>query len=439
VRKHRKTAKKVMRGGWGKKNIYYGILCDSIPMIMDSKSLPGRGIELEYILPIFIIVMYGDDLFLFFNKNITSQEITTILKSILGINQEVTLTLDPPIELPAVLVDAPPQPVGSTPQPVGSTPQPVDAPPQPVGSTPQPVGSTPQPVGSTPQPVGSTPQPVGSTKQTSDAPPYKGTPISNINDIEKIYNWSLSDADNTNSPSKLLLETIFRDYVDPFQHIISKRFIMLKGKRMYMIGNKTFENDIYSGEVSDTIPLDKINDKSLTKHKITSPTSDVITERFKSLMSGVNNEEYFKLKNHVFTLERDWANVPQKELYKEYIPPDDGIALSLYYSDPKLTTTPAKEWIQIYNKPSYEQLGKPRRSLFGDVKSYSDLIPKNVLTSINKDTEKTWGRQPGASTPGLGGLFIPFPRGWFHPPKSSTTTTTSATSAPSATSVPSAP
>ena len=364
VRKHRKTAKKVMRGGWGKKKIYYGILCDSIPMIMDSESLPGRGIELEYILPIFIIVMYGDDLFLFFNKNITSEEITKILKSILGINQvEVTLTLDPPIELPAV---------------------------------------------------------------SGDAPEYKGTQISNINDIEKIYNWSLSNDEDADSPSKVLLEYTFRAYVDPFQHIISKRFIMLKGKGVGVW--KTFENDIYSGEVNDTIPLDEIKVKSLTKHTFTSPTPDVVTERFKSLMRDVNNEKHYKLQKHVHTLEQVWDNPPQKGLYKEYIPPDKDIELSLYYSDPKLTTTPEKEWIKISNTLS----GKRRRFLYGDVDSDSDLIPKNVLNSINKDTETTWGRTPGSSYPGLGGLFIPFPQGWFHPPQSSTTTTTSATSVPSA-------
>ena len=370
VRKHRKTAKKVMRGGG--EQIYYGILFDSIPMIIDSESLPGRRIELEYILPIVIIVMYGDNLYLFFNKNITPQEITKILKSILGINQEVTLILYPPIELPAVSVDAPPT--------------------------------------------------------------YNGQEIPNITDIETIYNWGDKDAD---SPSKVLLETTFQADVDPFQHI-SKRFIMLQGKNVFF--SKTFEKDIYSGEISDTIPLDEIKDSSLTKHKITSPTPDVVTKMFKSLMDNLNKKNDYKLENRVFTLEQDRVNPPQIGLYKEYIPlpnkDNKDIKLSLYYSDPNLTPTtkeltpttkeltPTKEWIKISNNPS----GKRRRSLFGEVKS--DLIPKNVLNSINNDTATRWGRTPGSLYPGLGGLFIPFPRGWFHPPQSSTTTTTSATSAP---------
>jgi len=326
-----------MRGGG--KEIYYGIMYDSIPLVIDSNNFVHRfrgDNEINYMLPIFIIVMIGSDLYLFFNKNITSQEITQILKNILYINTEVIL--DPPIELPAVSVDAPPT--------------------------------------------------------------YNGQEIPNIADIEK-YDWPLS-YDNSFAKD-VLLENLFRTKLkDPFQHI-SKRFIKFKKTGVF---SATFEKNIYSGEISDTIPLDKINETSLTKHKFTSPATDVVTEKFKNLMSSVNNDDPSKLQNLVMGLvieSRSPQNSPQNDLYKQYIP-DEELKLIVQLGKPEITQgrKPPQETIRISNK-----LQKNWRGYLSWRVSSSDLIAKNVLNSINDDIgdQEQWES--------LAGTFTPLPASWL--------------------------
>jgi hypothetical protein len=322
---------------------------DSIPLVIDSeyfKKFTQQNNELNYMLPIFIIVMVGGDLYLFFNKNITSQEITKILKNILVIEEDVELT--PTIELPAVSVDAPLT--------------------------------------------------------------YKGQEIPNITDIEKIYDWTLY------APSKELYENLFTTKLkDPFQHI-SKRFIKFK-KTGYF--SATFANDIYSGEISDTIPLDKIKEFSLTKHVFTSPTPNVVTERFKKLMSRVEQDQHWKLQNLVAGLVKESQNPPQTELYKKYIP-DKKLDLIVQLRKPETTqvSEPPKESIHISDKLQenlqIKRKGNRRGSLFGLVSS-SDLIAKNVLNSINYDTgdDIKWD--------GMAVTFTPLPAGWLDPKPSADT------------------
>ena len=89
VRKHRKTAKKVMRGGGDSVSIYG--FCDKIPL--------GRRDNIK--IPICIVVrqhnIYKDTIYVFFNKNITNEEVMLILKLLLGISMDMDFILEPPL------------------------------------------------------------------------------------------------------------------------------------------------------------------------------------------------------------------------------------------------------------------------------------------------------------------------------------------------------
>jgi hypothetical protein len=103
VRKHRKTAKKVMRGGgtmYETKPSYAFVLYDNIP-----QQYIGGFISNDYIrVPICIILiapnMIGkDDIYLFFNKKITGADVKIFVKLLLGISDTDEFTLKPDIDL----------------------------------------------------------------------------------------------------------------------------------------------------------------------------------------------------------------------------------------------------------------------------------------------------------------------------------------------------
>ena len=337
VRKHRKTAKKVMRGGG--KNIYYGIMYDSIPLVIDSdyfQRYTQENNKINYMLPIFIIVMIGSDLYLFFNKNMTLEEITKILKNILEINAEVILY--PPIQLPTVSAD------------------------------------------------------------NYVVPTYNSIRISNITDIAKITDWSLSK-EHDDAPSRQLLKNIFSDMLeDPFQHI-SKRFI--KFKKPFF--KRSFENDIYSGEISDTIPLDDIKETSLTKHTFKSPPPNVVTERFKKFFDEKVNlsDNDSKLSYLINQLTRHIeSDTHLTQLYKQYIPNEK---IDLTVEEYKKPESQSKEKEEI--KIDVTRVGPLNES---NAITSSDLIAKNVLNSIN-DYMVTRG------------TFTPLPPGWLIPRPSADT------------------
>jgi hypothetical protein len=336
VRKHRKTAKKVMRGGWPKK-IYFGIIYDKISIVIDSKLFDnhqGDNNKINYILPIFIIVMIGSDLYLFFNKNMTLEEITKILKNIIEINTDVIL--DPPIQLPTVSAD------------------------------------------------------------NYVVPTYNRIAISNITDIAKITDWSLS-TEHDDAPSRQLLKNIFSDMLeDPFQHI-SKRFIKFKKTGVF---SATFEKNIYSGEINDKLSLDS---SSLTKHTFTSPPPDVVTERLKNLFDEKVNlsDKDIKLSYLINRLTPHIkSDTHLTQLYKQYIP-NEKIDLTVEeYEKPE---SHSKETEEI--KIDVTRVGPLNES---NAITSSDLIAKNVLNSIN-DYMGTVGR------------FTPLPPGWLIPRPSAVT------------------
>ena len=337
VRKHRKTAKKVMRGGWPKKKIYFGIIHDQISIVIDSELFDnhqGDNNGIKYILPIFIIVMIGSDLYLFFNKNMTLEEITKILKNILEIKTEVIL--DPPIQLPTVSAD------------------------------------------------------------NYVVPTYNSIPISNITDIAKITDWSLSK-EHDDAPSRQLLKKIFSDMLeDPFQHI-SKRFIKFK-KTGYFPA--TFANDIYSGEINDKLSLDS---SSLTKHTFTSPPPDVVTERFKNFFDEKVNlsDKDIKLSYLINRLTPHIkSDTHLTQLYKQYIPNEK---IDLTVEEYKKPESHSKEKEEI--KIDVTRVGPLNES---NAITSSDLIAKNVLNRIN-DYMAPVGR------------FTPLPPGWLIPRPSAVT------------------
>ncbi len=90
VRKHRKTAKKVMRGG-GDIQVTIRGFYDIIP----------KGIKDKINIPIFIVVQKHntpkDVIYVFFNKNITNEDAMLILKLLLGMSIEDTFELNPPL------------------------------------------------------------------------------------------------------------------------------------------------------------------------------------------------------------------------------------------------------------------------------------------------------------------------------------------------------
>lgn len=136
VRKHRKTAKKMMRGGmFGKphaaiaaehasemqdyndhtsapklKNGVAFVVYDTIPTAQttyESYGSPDRIIRKN--VPICVVFMVGKtfmnmtlkhDVYLFFNNRMTASDITTTVKLLLGISENETFVLTPPIVLP---------------------------------------------------------------------------------------------------------------------------------------------------------------------------------------------------------------------------------------------------------------------------------------------------------------------------------------------------
>lgn len=355
VRKHRKTAKKVMRGGvfgFGPKTIYYSIMYDRIPIVIDSNFFDKYGHfnnKINYILPIFITVMVGDDLYFFFNKNMTSEVLTILLKTMLGIKPEVIL--DPPIELPAVSADY-------------------------------------------------------------VVPTYNGIPIPNIENIKDIGNkWTFDDDDLEAYPSYQLVRNLFHAKLeDPFQHI-SKRFIKFKKTRIYSLKggiSSTFENVIYSGEISDTIPLDEIKESSLTKHTFTSPTSDVVTAGFKTLFETVKERDgYSKLQQVIHYITYSIPNPPLETLYGQYIPTQNN-EIELKSEPPEKT-----HYSQTENMTINISQPPQRMSIYNDIITTSALTAKNILNSINDSTASIAGR--------IAGTFTPLPPGWFVPRPSADT------------------
>ena len=141
VRKHRKTAKKVMRGGvmqaikqpngssssgpgkviygeayrkrqveqnfnlFEKSTAYYTacILYDKIPSTF-TKEVGGRTDMMSINVPTCVVVIVGkigkDDVYLFFNNRMSVDEITTTVKLLLGMSMQDTFELTPPISPP---------------------------------------------------------------------------------------------------------------------------------------------------------------------------------------------------------------------------------------------------------------------------------------------------------------------------------------------------
>ena len=107
VRKHRKTAKKVMRGGVFDNPTFFVIVYDNLEFQLKMPNFKRDRQWFNVAVPLFIMV-YGktcggvfesNPLYLFFNKYINSEEITNILKYILEI-QTINLT-------PVITVDTP--------------------------------------------------------------------------------------------------------------------------------------------------------------------------------------------------------------------------------------------------------------------------------------------------------------------------------------------
>jgi hypothetical protein len=107
VRKHRKTAKKVMRGGLFENPTFFGIVYDNLEFQLKMPNFNRPMQWFDVAVPLFIMV-YGNTcgalfksnpLYLFFNKYINSEEITNILKYILEIqtiNLNPVITVDTP-------------------------------------------------------------------------------------------------------------------------------------------------------------------------------------------------------------------------------------------------------------------------------------------------------------------------------------------------------
>jgi hypothetical protein len=347
VRKHRKTAKKVMRGGlFGIEKIYYCIMYDRIPIPIVISG-PSRY-EILHILPIIITVMVGDDLYFFFNKNMTSEELTIALKTILAIKETDEVILNPPIELPAVSAE-------------------------------------------------------------NVVPKYNGIPIPNIENIKDIgNNWKFDEGDD--SPADELLTKLFLAKLeDPFQQHISKRFIKFKKTGMSMFSK--FENVIYSGEISDTIPLHEITESLLTKHMFTSPTSNVVTAGFKYLFEKVNKGDVghkLQLVLHNIT----YLSTIQllDKLYENYISTQEHeIELESKKPEQRRNKT---EYMEIYKSKVPMQI---RVSVDDDIKlsdvdiKPSDLTAKNILNIVNDNTTAKMKH-------GIAGPITPLPPGWFKPP-----------------------
>ena len=136
VRKHRKTAKKVMRGGMTSAQIHdfaedqegyngssnsrstpeykYGtayVLYDKIPTTI-TKTVRDRTENISMNVPTCVIFIVGkktlnvevkDDVYLFFNNKMTVEEITTTVKLLLGMSMQDTFELTPPISPPKPL------------------------------------------------------------------------------------------------------------------------------------------------------------------------------------------------------------------------------------------------------------------------------------------------------------------------------------------------
>jgi hypothetical protein len=98
VRKHRKTAKKVMRGGglFGSTPIDWQIytLYDKIYNLKDVNPSP-------FSIPICVCLcnVTDEEAYLFFNNNMTADEASIILKKILGIEENQKFELDPPLQI----------------------------------------------------------------------------------------------------------------------------------------------------------------------------------------------------------------------------------------------------------------------------------------------------------------------------------------------------
>lgn len=160
---------------------------------------------------------------------------------------------------------------------------------------------------------------------------------------------------------------------DPFQHI-SKRFIKFKKNGFF---KRSFENDIYSGEISDTISLDNIKETSLTKHTFTSPTPDVVTDIFKKFFDEKVNfsDKDIKLSYLINHLTPHIKS--DKRLREQYIPDDKNIELQVKYENPVVKSKEDEE-IRIVVTP----VGWSNNESYATTPS--DLIAKNVLNSINK-------------------------------------------------------
>lgn len=104
MRKHRKSVKKVMRGGADPIGLGF-VLYDDIPLNTSENN--------PYIIPIcmfFIrkMIFSKDDVYIFFNKYVTGPEITLIVKHYLGIDEGSDFSIDPPITIPDITSDSAP-------------------------------------------------------------------------------------------------------------------------------------------------------------------------------------------------------------------------------------------------------------------------------------------------------------------------------------------
>lgn len=98
----RKTARKVTRGG-GNNNITAYVLYDKIPIVKRTKDKEGnqKTDSTTINLPICVILIKPktpkDDIYLFFNSEMTTEDVILTVKLLLGIPEETTFT--PPIEI----------------------------------------------------------------------------------------------------------------------------------------------------------------------------------------------------------------------------------------------------------------------------------------------------------------------------------------------------